>query len=175
MFSTKNSGLIHSPRAVLTVLEVLSQALWGSKEHKVLGLCKRAYSCVRGHTKVSVGGTEAKAVGLSWVCGAFHVSWHTDPKTTFINFSLIFFQKLDLFPSHVFTPTNLRLREPVSSVAVQMAVKSVNDHPSLRACVLSCIHLFVTPGTVAHQAPLSMVFSRQEYRIWLPLPSQIHL
>ena len=133
MFSTKNSGLIHSPRAVLTVLEVLSQALWGSKEHKVLGLCKRAYSCVRGHTKVSVGGTEAKAVGLSWVCGAFHVSWHTDPKTTFINFSLIFFQKLDLFPSHVFTPTNLRLREPVSRVAVQMAVKSVNDHPSLRA------------------------------------------
>ena len=78
-----------------------------------------------------MGGTEAKAVGLSWVCGAFHVSWHTDPKTTFINFSLIFFQKLDLFPSHVFTPTNLRLREPVSRVAVQMAVKSVNDHPSL--------------------------------------------
>ena len=124
---------------------------------------------------MSVGGTEAKVVGLSWVCGAFHVSWHTDPKTTFINFSLIFFQKLDLFPSHVFTPTNLRLREPVSRVAVQMAVKSVNDHPSLHACLLSCVHLFVTPRTVAHQAPLSMVFSRQEYRICLPLPSQIHL
>ena len=27
----------------------------------------------------------------------------------------------------------------------------------------SCIQLFVTPWTVAHQAPLSMVFSRQEY------------
>ena len=30
-------------------------------------------------------------------------------------------------------------------------------------CVLSCIYLFVSPWTVAHQATLSMWFSRQEY------------
>ena len=33
-------------------------------------------------------------------------------------------------------------------------------------CVLSCficVQLFATPWTVAHQAPLSMGFSRQEY------------
>ena len=30
-------------------------------------------------------------------------------------------------------------------------------------CELSCIRLFVTPWTVACQAPLSMGFSRQEY------------
>ena len=36
------------------------------------------------------------------------------------------------------------------------------------ACVLSCVWLFVTPRTVAHQAPLSMVFPRQEY--WSGLP-----
>ena len=30
-------------------------------------------------------------------------------------------------------------------------------------CVLSCLQLFVTPWTVAYQAPLSMEFSRQEY------------
>ena len=29
----------------------------------------------------------------------------------------------------------------------------------------------VIPWTVAHQAPLSMGFSRQEYWSWLPLPS----
>ena len=29
--------------------------------------------------------------------------------------------------------------------------------------MLSCIQLFATPWTVAHQAPLSMEFSRQEY------------
>ena len=30
-------------------------------------------------------------------------------------------------------------------------------------CSVTQVFLFVTPGTVAHQAPLSMEFSRQEY------------
>ena len=34
--------------------------------------------------------------------------------------------------------------------------------PGLAACVLNQVQLFVTPWTVAHQAPLSMEFSRQE-------------
>ena len=41
-------------------------------------------------------------------------------------------------------------------------------------CVLShfsCVRLFVTPRTVAHQASLSMGFSRQEYWSGLPCPS----
>ena len=37
-------------------------------------------------------------------------------------------------------------------------------------CVLSRVQLFVTPWTVAHQAPRSMGFSRQEYWSGLPLP-----
>ena len=43
----------------------------------------------------------------------------------------------------------------------------------MRACVLShfsCIRLFVTPGTLARQAPLSMEFSGQEYWSGLPFP-----
>ena len=36
---------------------------------------------------------------------------------------------------------------------------------------LSRVRLFVTPWTVAHQAPLPMEFSRQEYWSGLPLPS----
>ena len=36
---------------------------------------------------------------------------------------------------------------------------------------LSCVGLFVTPETVAYQAPLSMGFSRQEYWSGLPFPS----
>ena len=35
---------------------------------------------------------------------------------------------------------------------------------------LNCVQLFVTPQTVAHQAPLSMKFSRQEYWSGLPFP-----
>ena len=30
-------------------------------------------------------------------------------------------------------------------------------------CIFSCVQLFVTPGTVALQAPLSMGFPKQEY------------
>ena len=36
---------------------------------------------------------------------------------------------------------------------------------------LSCVRLFATPWIVAHQAPLSMGFSRQEYWSGLPFPS----
>ena len=37
--------------------------------------------------------------------------------------------------------------------------------------LLSYVQLCVTPWTVARQAPLSMEFSRQEYRSRLPFPS----
>ena len=36
------------------------------------------------------------------------------------------------------------------------------------ACVFWCVHLFSTPWTVTHKAPLSMELSRQEY--WSGLP-----
>ena len=35
----------------------------------------------------------------------------------------------------------------------------------------SCIQLFATPWTIAHQAPLSTGFSRQDYWSELPCPS----
>ncbi len=37
--------------------------------------------------------------------------------------------------------------------------------------LLSRVRLFATPWTVAHQAPLSMGFSRQEYWSGLPFPT----
>ena len=40
--------------------------------------------------------------------------------------------------------------------------------------LLSNVWLFATPWTVAHQAPLSMGFSRQEYWSGLPFLSQTH-
>ena len=42
------------------------------------------------------------------------------------------------------------------------------EAPVVAAQSLSCVRLFATPWTVAHQAPLSMGFSRQEY--WSGLP-----
>ena len=38
--------------------------------------------------------------------------------------------------------------------------------------LLSHVQLFVTPWTVAHQAPLSMRFPRQEYWSGLPCPTR---
>ena len=43
--------------------------------------------------------------------------------------------------------------------------------------MLSCfshVQLYATPGTAAHQAPLSMEFSRQEYWSRLPFRKQIN-
>ena len=37
-------------------------------------------------------------------------------------------------------------------------------------CMLSCVQFFATLWTVAHPAPLSMGFPRQEYRSGLPFP-----
>jgi len=41
--------------------------------------------------------------------------------------------------------------------------------------LLSYVWLFVTPWTVAHQAPPSMGFSRQEYWSGVPLPSLVYI
>ena len=49
------------------------------------------------------------------------------------------------------------------------------DHRRLSASEvcksLSCVRLFATPWTGAHQSPLSMGFSRPEYWSWWPFPS----
>ena len=46
---------------------------------------------------------------------------------------------------------------------------------SMRDLLLSHVQLFVTPWTVAHQAPLFMGFPRQEYWSGLPCPIPGHL
>ena len=42
---------------------------------------------------------------------------------------------------------------------------------SMCSCVLGCVWFFATPWTIAHQAPLSTEFSRQEHWSGLPFPS----
>ena len=50
-------------------------------------------------------------------------------------------------------------------------ILNYQESPRLCVLVLNHIQLFVTPWTVAHQAPLSMGFFRQEYWSVLPFPS----
>ena len=68
------------------------------------------------------------------------------------------------------------LRPPSSLTIFITAVKSelfLENMVRVFVCdhLLSCVHLFVTPWTVGHQAPLSMGFPRQEYWSGLPCPS----
>ena len=63
---------------------------------------------------------------------------------------------------------------PHLSSALRQAQTDLSQNTTcLSVCLLicfSCVWLFVTPGTVAYQAPLSMRMSRQEYWSALPCP-----
>ena len=52
-----------------------------------------------------------------------------------------------------------------------LAMRIFYHYYSLYVKSLSCVRLFVTPWTVAYQAPPSMGFSRQWYWSGLPFPS----
>ena len=58
-------------------------------------------------------------------------------------------------------------REGLKKVLVE---RSMLDDLLLFSCSVVS-HTFVTPWTIAHQAPLSMEFSRPEYWSGLPFPS----
>ena len=56
-----------------------------------------------------------------------------------------------------------------------LSLRNGDTAEDIRCCccytVFSCVQLFVTPWTVAGQAPLCLGFPRQEYWAGLPLPS----
>ena len=68
--------------------------------------------------------------------------------------------------------------EPISSVDWHRILMTLVDFffaSCIRMCMLSRVWVFVTPCTVALQAPISMGFSRQEYWSGLSFPSPGHL
>ena len=65
-------------------------------------------------------------------------------------------------------------QESLRSKGVALIVnKRVGNALLLLLSHFSCVWLFATPWTVAHQAPASMGFSRQEYWSGLPFPSPL--
>ena len=50
----------------------------------------------------------------------------------------------------------------------------IKDSQKLGMSVLSHVRVFVTPQTVAHQAPLSLEFSRQEMLEWVAISFSNH-
>ena len=52
-----------------------------------------------------------------------------------------------------------------------LAPVGISVYDQIYVCILSRIRLFATWWTIAHKAPLSMEFSRQEYLSRLPFPT----
>ena len=68
--------------------------------------------------------------------------------------------------------STLRMRWPLELCKMEISerINTIHFRPRCCAWSLSCVRLFVTPWTVAYQAPLSMWFSSQEYWSGLPCP-----
>ena len=64
-----------------------------------------------------------------------------------------------------------RLLTLVGHFCENLIEKNSSKHKSQKVKLLSRVRLFATPWTVAHQAPPSMGFSRQEYWSGMPFPS----
>ena len=82
---------------------------------------------------------------------------HSEPKGRTVNFLLFFFFGIPALPS---TKTHsVSLTPPDTCSLGRVYVQS-----------FSRVQLFVAPCTIAHQAPLPMEFSRQEYGNGVPFP-----
>ena len=69
------------------------------------------------------------------------------------------------------TNTLAKVSKPVNiKVRAAKLYKEISLHVRHCARTLSCVRLFATPWTTAHQAPPSIEFSRQEYWGGLPCP-----
>ena len=57
--------------------------------------------------------------------------------------------------------------------SLHLRTRNKEQHQStdVSLCSLSHVRLFATPWTVAHQAPLPLGFSRQEYKSRFPFPT----
>ena len=65
-------------------------------------------------------------------------------------------------------------RKVTTSLDSILKIRDITDKDlshKVKVKSLSCVQLFVIPCTVAHQAPLTMGFSKQEYWSGLPFPS----
>ena len=67
--------------------------------------------------------------------------------------------------------TQRPVRQPSAFISLGMSSPAQRKKEKKKVKSLSCVQLFATSWTVAHQAPPSMEFSRQEYWSGLPFPS----
>ena len=115
-------------------------------------------------------------VGVLEMGEAMHVRWQ-DVCVKSLYSPLNFSMKLKLFwKSEVFIKKNtwsewMSDLPKVTLLACDRADKTCSLDLKVKVKLLSHVWLFLTPWTVAYQAPLSLGFSRQGYWSGLPFPS----
>ena len=67
-------------------------------------------------------------------------------------------------------PQKRKMQQVTLSGAFPISQRKQPTHYMYPGKLLSCVWLLATPGTAAHQAPLSKEFSRQEHWSGLPFP-----
>ena len=111
---------------------------------------------------------------ISYVClFCESASWNFSCQLTFSMWTFSSHPKFIVSQTYLLILTSLRLT--ISSSRFSISINTCFKWCFIPlACVLSHfshVRLLVTPWTVACQAPLSMIFSRQEYWSGLPFPS----
>ena len=114
----------------------------------------------------------------SLACGHFVASSHIAPSAwkMFIspNLSHLTHFNMSRYSSDLHPPTLWTSQEAGAGsflfIHCTHSASTLPTHTHTHTHLLSCVRFFVTPWTVAHQAPLFMEFSRQEYWSGLPFP-----
>ena len=106
-------------------------------------------------------------------CGHSFTKPHNNPEVEMITaFHLEGSRNLErLSPEKTFTSSCSTLKQFMRERYRQLGYESSLGKVKVKVKWISCVRLFVTPWTIAHQIPPSMGFSRQEYWGGLPFPS----
>ena len=102
------------------------------------------------------------------------VLYQTPRKVTFLHSDIAgYCNNLTRSSSHVFSRWPLLSCQACLKTHFKLRARNCMSNKVVSSSSLSlrCVQLFVTPWTVAYQAPPSMGFSRQEYWSGLPFPS----
>ena len=103
--------------------------------------------------------------GLSWsiACGILVPRPRIEPASPALQGGFLTTGLPGKSPQYVFNCCHFYFKEPPSSLFFSVILVFLIKIIKRKCLLLSCVHLFATPWTIARQSPLSMEFSRPEY------------
>ena len=111
--------------------------------------------------------------GLSGCCCLWK-EWHSRPRFRFCYFYFSLLEVWSIYSLYSLFLLTLQLTVKGDSSCSFIKTKTFQVINLLLLSRFSRVWLYATPETAAHQAPLSLGFSRQEHWSGLPFPSPMH-